>query len=230
MSAGHYVALGDSMSIDDYAGGPGRGAASLLFRNRDRDFPDWRGRDLAARDLDFAMLAQDGATTGGVLSGQLPRVPRPATVCTVSMGGNDLMCHYGDDRTAAAALQRAVANLRVLLVGLRSVAAAATIVVTTVYDPSDGSGVAGPTGGLPPWPNGPALVRELNAGLTAAATEFGAVVADVHAHFIGHGTTAGDPGQADPRPADRDLWYCGVIEPNAWGAHEIRAAWWRALA
>ena len=35
-----YVALGDSISIDIYAGGPGRGGASLLARNRDRDFPD----------------------------------------------------------------------------------------------------------------------------------------------------------------------------------------------
>jgi hypothetical protein len=41
-----YAALGDSMSIDDYAGGPGRGAASLLWRNRDDDFPAWAGRGL----------------------------------------------------------------------------------------------------------------------------------------------------------------------------------------
>ena len=39
-----YVALGDSMSIDDYAGGAGWGAASLLHRNRDADFPAWAGR------------------------------------------------------------------------------------------------------------------------------------------------------------------------------------------
>jgi hypothetical protein len=45
-----YAALGDSMSIDDYAGGPGRGAASLLWRNRDRDFPGWAGRDLTTHD------------------------------------------------------------------------------------------------------------------------------------------------------------------------------------
>ena len=45
-----YAALGDSMSIDDYAGGPGRGAASLLWRNRDDDFPAWAGRDLTAHD------------------------------------------------------------------------------------------------------------------------------------------------------------------------------------
>jgi hypothetical protein len=30
-----YAALGDSMSIDDHAGGPGRGAVSLLWRNLD---------------------------------------------------------------------------------------------------------------------------------------------------------------------------------------------------
>ena len=38
-SPGHYVALGDSISIDDYSGGPGRGGASLLLANRDDDFP-----------------------------------------------------------------------------------------------------------------------------------------------------------------------------------------------
>jgi hypothetical protein len=38
------AALGDSMSIDHDAGGPGRGAASLRWRNRDHDFPAWAGR------------------------------------------------------------------------------------------------------------------------------------------------------------------------------------------
>jgi hypothetical protein len=45
-----YAALGDSMSIDDDAGGPGRGVASLLWRNRDDDFPAWAGRELTAHD------------------------------------------------------------------------------------------------------------------------------------------------------------------------------------
>jgi hypothetical protein len=44
-----YVALGDSISIDHYAGGEGRGGASLFARNRD-DVPQWRGRDLATLD------------------------------------------------------------------------------------------------------------------------------------------------------------------------------------
>ena len=56
------MALGDSISIDVYAGGRGRGGASLLARNRDDDFPEWRGRDLATTrpDLAFRLLATDG--------------------------------------------------------------------------------------------------------------------------------------------------------------------------
>jgi hypothetical protein len=74
------------------------------------------------------------------------------------------------------------------------------------------------------------LVAELNQALTALAARNGAAVADVHRRFLGHGTAVGDPAQSDPRPANRRLWYCGVIEPNAWGAAEIRRAWWGALA
>jgi hypothetical protein len=70
-----YVALGDSISIDVYAGGPGRGGASLLARNRDEDFPDWRRHDLATTrpELGFGLLVTDGGTTASLLDAQLPR-------------------------------------------------------------------------------------------------------------------------------------------------------------
>jgi hypothetical protein len=32
-----------------------------------------------------------------------------------------------------------------------------------------------------------------------------------------------------PCPRDRALWYCNIIEPNAWGADAVRAAFWTAL-
>ena len=66
------------MSIDDDAGGPGRGAASLLWRNRDHDFPAWAGRDLAACDpaARLHLLATDGATSTTVAHEQLPRLRR----------------------------------------------------------------------------------------------------------------------------------------------------------
>jgi hypothetical protein len=82
---------------------------------------------------------------------------------------------------------------------------------------------------LPAWPEGPAVVAALNRALTETAHKHGALVADLHGAFAGHGVAAGDPAQFDARPANVDMWYCGIIEPNAWGAHHIRAAWWRAL-
>ena len=101
--------------------------------------------------------------------------------------------------------------------------------VATVYDPSGGSGDAGRLG-LPPWPEALELLAELNRGLRALADEHKALVADVHGRFLGHGLATGNPAQPATRPPDRGLWYCDLIEPNAWGASEIRAAFSAMLA
>jgi lysophospholipase L1-like esterase len=229
-----YVALGDSMSIDDYAGGPGRGAASLLWRNRDRDFPAWAGRDLIARDptARLVLLASDGATSATVAREQLGRLRRlgvTPTLATVTMGGNDLLAAYGDTGAARQVIGTVVDNGRLVLAGLRALMGPeAPIVVATVYDPSDGSGDARRLG-LPPWPQALELLAELNRSLGALAAEHGALVADVHARFLGHGLAIGDPAEPEPRPSNRGLWYCGLIEPNAWGASVIRAAFWETL-
>jgi lysophospholipase L1-like esterase len=229
-----YAALGDSMSIDDYAGGPGRGAASLLWRNRDRDFPAWASRDLTSRDptARLVLLASDGATSATVAGEQLGRLRRLGsvpTVATVTMGGNDLLVAYGDARAARRAITTVNDNGRLVLGGLRALMGAdAPIVVATVYDPSDGSGDAGRLG-LPPWPEALALLAELNRVLGMLAEDHRALVADVHARFLGHGLAAGDPTQPAARPRDRGLWYCRLIEPNAWGASQIRASFWEAL-
>ena len=202
-----YAALGDSMSIDDYAGGPGCGAASLLWRNRDRDFPAWAGRDLTARDptARLVLLASDGATSATVAGEQLGRLRRLGvipTLATVTMGGNDLLAAYGDATAARRAIAAVLNNGRLVVASLRALMGpAAPIVVATVYDPSDGSGDAGRLG-LAPWPEALAL---------------------------GHGLATGDPTQPAARPPDRDLWYCDLIEPNAWGASQIRAAFWATL-
>jgi hypothetical protein len=83
--------------------------------------------------------------------------------------------------------------------------------------------------GLPPWPDVVGVLAELNAALRAVADEHGAVVADIHGRFLGHGLRAGDPSRHEARPDDRALWYCNIIEPNAWGADGVRAAFWAAL-
>ena len=229
-----YVALGDSISIDVYAGGPGRGGASLLARNRDDDFPDWRGHDFATTrpELGFGLLATDGGTTASLLDVQLPHLESSGTVprvVTLTVGGNDLLGAYGDTRQALDIVGVVGARVDQALVRLRAlVAPEDPVIVGTVYDPSDGTGDEARLG-LPPWPDGVALIAELNAALRGAAADGGAAVADVAGEFLGHGVLAGDPRAGEPRPAQRDLWFCHVIEPNAWGASGVRAAFWSAL-
>jgi lysophospholipase L1-like esterase len=226
---GIYVAVGDSMSIDDYAGGAGRGAASLLHRNRGDDFPGWAGRDLETAGLGVQVLARDGATTADVLQRQLPQLTHAPALVTVTMGGNDLMGAYGDSRAARAAIGRVGAVGEAVMLRLGELCTDTTrVVVTTVYDPSDGTGEV-PTSGLPPWRDGPELVQQLNAALVDLAERHGALVADVHGRFLGHGVSAGDPTTPESRPANRDLWYCGLIEPNAYGADQIRIVWWQTI-
>ena len=232
--AGAYVALGDSISIDDYAGGPGRGGASLLARNRDDDFPAWQDRDLATLrpELGFHLLASDGGTTRSLLDVQLPRleasgvVPR---VVTLTVGGNDVLSAYGDTRRALEVVAVVRARVGEALARLRQlVPPGGSVVVGTVYDPSDGTGDT-ESAGLPPWPDVVPVLGELNDALRTVAAEHAAGVADVHGRFFGHGLKQGNPAQLDRRPTDRELWYCQVIEPNAWGADAVRAAFWQAL-
>jgi hypothetical protein len=232
--AAHYVALGDSISIDDYSGGPGRGGASLFFANRDEDFPEWCGRDLltADRHATFSLLATDGATTRTLVDAQLPRLstlPVPPTLVTVTIGGNDLLGAYGDTRAARDVIGRVQAAVAHALSEIgRLLGPSGRMAVGTVYDPSDGTGDAGRLG-LPPWPDAVAVIEELNDGLRGVAAREGAAVAEIGEHFRGHGLLAGDPTRREPRPAERDLWFCDLIEPNAWGAGGVREAFWTAL-
>jgi lysophospholipase L1-like esterase len=233
-AAAAYVALGDSISIDDYAGGSGRGGPSLLFHNRDDDFPQWRGRDLVTEqpDTTFRLLATDGATTGTLLDAQLPRLARLGlrpTLVTLTIGGNDVLSTYGDTQAARrtidvveSAVSRALTQL------YPSLAPGGRVVVGTVYDPSDGTGDAQRLG-LPPWPDAVEVVEELNEVLRGVASRYGAAVAEIGEHFHGHGVLAGDASRPEPRPTQRELWFCKVIEPNAWGANGVREAFWAAL-
>jgi lysophospholipase L1-like esterase len=243
-----YVALGDSMSIDLYpaldagetevsvalewdarAGSVAPlGAASLLYRNVDDRYPEFTGRDLISRGPKtvFLNFAEDGATIGDVFGSQLSQLEESeeATLITLSIGGNDLLSAFSN-RPVASLMRGIVRDIsegyEFLVESLRRSRPNSTIVVTTVYDPSDDTrripGVFEGAGDLPlEW------LHELNDKIRAVAHRTpDSAVADAYRHFQGHGVTAPEP--------DRWYWKRSWIEPNAVGASEIRRLWLDAL-
>jgi lysophospholipase L1-like esterase len=229
-----YVALGDSMSIDDYAGGPGRGAACLLYGNHP-DWPAFTGRDLRSflPDLRFRNLAFDGATSEGVLTLEVPTLrslPRPLRVITLTVGGNDVLTYFG---ISGADAVRAAAHLRsrlerILARCAEAVGRAGCVVVGNIYDPTDGTGSI-PGSGFPPWPDSLAVLARFNEAIAEVAGEYRVQFIDIYGHFLGHGVRAQDPTFAQYRAEDPTVWYTQLIEPNARGAHEVRRLFWGAF-
>lgn len=250
MSAGiiRYVALGDSMSIDLYpaldageidvavalerrvdAGTVAPlGAASLFVRNDDGRWPEFAGRDLGSRwpRVVARNLATDGATIGDVFGDQLDQLDESSdeAIVTVTVGGNDLLSAYSS-RPRQTLMERIVRDIGgaydVMLDAITDKLPRARLVLTTVYDPSDRAGmipgILEDVGKLPLQ-----HLDALNAHIrAAAASREGAAVADVYAHFLGHGASAA--------PEQRWYWKRSLIEPSALGASEIRRAWLDAL-
>jgi lysophospholipase L1-like esterase len=164
-----YLALGDSISIDDYTGVRGGGAPSQLARKL---------------GLDLVDLTCDGNTTQGVLT-DLARAPAAATVVTLTAGGNDLL--VGDlPRAILRRLHQIAEPIQPL---------GARVVVNTVYDPSDGDNEAGRREmGLSRFA-AIELRRRLNAvneGIVKLAREHGFLLADLEQLFHGHGVASDD--------------------------------------
>jgi lysophospholipase L1-like esterase len=167
---GTYLALGDSISIDDYTGVRGGGAASQLARKLGVDLVD---------------LTSDGNTTQGVVA-DLARAPAAADVVTLTAGGNDLL---GGD------LPRAILR-RLHQIAQRIQPLAARVVVNTIYDPSDGDNDVGRRDlGLSRLAT-IELRRRLNAvngGIARLARERGFLLADLERLFHGHGVASDEP-------------------------------------
>src|ERR671938_1102526 len=114
---GIYLAIGDSISIDDYTGIRGGGAASQLARKLGAELVD---------------LTRDGNTTEGVLA-DLARAPAADDVVTLTAGGDDLLA--GElPRTILRRLHEIAGQIQPL---------GARFVINTIYDPSDGDNAVG---------------------------------------------------------------------------------------
>jgi len=239
-----YVALGDSMSIDLYpaldagevdvvvalervadAGAVAPlGAASLLYRNDDARWPEEQGADLASYypGIAFQNLAADGSTIGDVFGEQMSQLDTSdeRTLVTITVGSNDLFSAFANKprRSLLDSIARDVGDAyEFMLDAVRRTRPNALVLLTTIYDPSDRlgriPGVLEQAGALP-LP----VLDELNDRIrTLARGTPGTALADVHAHFLGHGASAPDE--------ERWYWRRSLIEPNALGASEIRRVW-----
>jgi lysophospholipase L1-like esterase len=248
MSFTNYVALGDSMSIDLYpaldageidvavalerdvtAGAVAPlGAASLLYQNDDARWPEEQGADLVSLHPGITLhnLASDGATIGEVFGEQLPQLEESdePSLITLTIGGNDLLSAFANKprATLLAAIARDVAEAYDLLLdAVRRTRPEALVVLSTIYDPSDGLGrIPGVLEEAGPLPLD--ILHRMNDHIRRLASGTpNTVLADVHERFLGHGVTAPEP--------ERWYWRRSLIEPSALGAHEIRRAWRDAI-
>lgn len=244
----HYVALGDSMSIDLYAAldagetdvavalerdpSAGRvaplGAASLFYQNDEAHWPDEIGRDLVSRypGITFTNLAADAATIGDVFGGQLPELTPSdePTLCTLTVGTHDLLSALANRPRGKLleSIARDIAGAYDTLVdAIRAERPESLLLLTTLLDPSDRTGLI--PGVLSEAGRLPlSLLDSLNAHIRErAAEEEGFALADAYIHFLGHGATAPE--------ADRWFWRRSPVEPNAHGANELRRVWVNAL-
>ena len=218
MTFSRYLALGDSITIDSYpaadvarryagkASTNKLGAVSLLVRNDDRLWPEFRGRELRIPVDD---LTSDGATTHSLLR-QVESVERSEepTLITITAGGNDLL--------GSSPAKEIFVRLKTAVEKLAEKKPQATIVIGTVYDPSDG------TNQLPGYGRNldqqAAWLAEYNDLVRNLVTSDEPLrLADIHRHFLGHGLSV----------SERERWYLAesIIEPNARGASEVRRVW-----
>ncbi len=229
-----YLGLGDTLSVDRHAGGPGCGACSLLARNRDDAFPDFAGRDLTSRnpDLSFQPLARDGATTRGVLEEQVFRLPNDLggrTVVTFTAGSNDLLLTLQLRGTLLDEDGEAlVGRLRSTVASIHTRFNDPLVLLATLVDPTDGVGDLLAPG--QPLNRGLDVLGRVNDQIRQIAAESeGTELVDLHAAFLGHGSHAADPANPHHHPDDPTPWLGDLVAPNGRGADAIRRLWWQGL-
>lgn len=202
----NYLALGDSISIDDYTNVAGGGAVSQFARLIG-----------ATQTQD---LTQDGRTTDGVLD-SLRGVTIKPDIVTLTAGGNDFLRGASQilNRWPGASWEKIA---HVSLNNLRSIADrlkefGCPVILNTVYDPTDGDDSLLVQFGLADATPARATFNALNNGIRALAQEHGFLLSDLETLFHGHGAVSATP------------WIVMQIEPNFAGAGAIARHWHRLL-
>jgi len=224
------LGLGDSVT----AGFGARNRYSYFDRlvaNPPDEFPSMR--DINLRRVLPGLQARNFAVNGSTSDQHAERIDAleradPATlgIVVLTTGGNDLIHNYGRSSPKPSAMYGATIaqarpwieafeqRLDAMFTSLENrFPGGCHIFIATIYDPTDGVGDIEVTG-LPPWPDGLAILASCNAAIArAAARHASAHVVDVRREFLGHGFHHGLSAH----------WYDSNIEdPNERGYDAIR--------
>jgi hypothetical protein len=160
-----YLALGDSISIDDYTEVPGGGAASQFAAK------------IGAEGARFVNLTRVGNTTLGVLM-DLDRVSIQPEIVTLTAGGNDFLL--------GRSVEEVGENLESICERLTAFGCA--VILNTVYDPTDGCDKLGARLGLSPEKR--VEFSALNWRIRTLARARGFMLGDLETLFQGNGIAA----------------------------------------
>jgi hypothetical protein len=202
------IVVGDHLTLDTSAGGPGKGAASLFYRNRDAEWPDHKGRDMVTRDpsVRLLVLAQDGANAAATLDQQMKRLTPldEPVLLVVTLGSRDVLAAAGKGMDPVSAGDDLYESLTAVFEETGRRLSDAWAMVTNVPDPANGS-------------VSPELLAAANTAVADVAREQGATLVDVCSAFAGH------VGDAE------DAWMSADLAPTPIGADQLRRLLWMAL-
>lgn len=196
----------------------------------------------------LAAIADPWCTCTGSACSEVSCIDTSSTTPTmvmVQLGMNDLVglaLRMLSDPSARDDPQQAIDDFAVAVNAVldrveEDIATPPLLVVANIYDPADGVGdFADLITTFFPFDGAELVTEELalmiisgfNEAVEAVAEDRGAVLIDMHTHFLGHGYHYDEEGIAVVD--DTSIWFQTVVDPNLRGAHEIRRLVWNALS
>ncbi|MCL4192982.1 MAG: SGNH/GDSL hydrolase family protein [Thermoguttaceae bacterium] len=234
------LAVGDSVTAG-LGARLGYGYVDRLVRNPPDEFPDMQGRSLSAvlPNLTVKNIALSGSNSlqhVEMLEELEPQDPETLGLVMMTSGGNDLIHWYGQRPPREGAMYGAslaearpwIDNYAARLETMLDLVDArfpggCHVFLADIYDPTDGVGDAR-NAGLPPWPDGVAILAAYNETIRQTAKSRPNVhLVPMYDEFIGHGVHCRQFWREFYRPEDPYYWfYVNLEDPNERGYDAIR--------
>ena len=226
------VGLGDSVTAG-FGATKYRSYFERLVANPADEFLDMQGICLSVvlPNLRATNLAVSGSTSLEHIERQLPRLPLVDSnvfgIVVMTTGGNDIIHNYGRTPPREGAMYGATLDQARAWIAFFDRRLDATIekiesrfpggcqiFLANIYDPTDDVGDI-QRAGLPPWPDGPAILAAYNEIIARCASKHASVrVVNLHGEFLGHGIHCTQFWTKHYRRYDPHYWYYDNLEDS----------------